>query len=699
MDTAHYTSLAEFIIDGNGTSSLSQRTQLVRILSRSSTLPKVENIFIRVLKAHPQGFYIEPGKSIAIGADYLAKPLSALLCLRYGLEWQIWYKNQNSTVDPRISDIAACKVAAKFHDLTPNIDKTSIDYIPEELAENILKCKEEENSVLLADQLDFETLQSFHKEQLPQNELNEAQLKVLDHLASPVEYLMMSGGDLRLKVDSDQLLNKYGCRPFPRPEAFTFASSTASSISNRAYNRAQFKRKELIKMSFQKGLAQTLSQFAEEIKSELKRNLGIPDSSTVLLASSGTDISLAVAGIGQTLFQKEVVHILVAADETGSGVPLAIQGCHFSQTTSQGLDVPKGNLIKGFKNVGLKEIILRDKRGQLKTTEEVNQEVEQIITQVLRSGKQPVLHAMDQSKLGYSAPSFRSIKKLKEKHGQDLLIAVDNSQLRMDPEDIQNYLELDCLMILTGSKFFTGPPFNGALLVPENLSEVCASKECSLPEGIDAYFYKNGWPDWPMASNLKKGINLGIYMRWYASLVEIKRYYETPLSLRYLGVEMFCEHVKKTIDNADFLEHLPGYNKPKEKEADPRIMKEIVTIFPFFIKHEGRVFYKEEVDQLYRLLNRDISEEFKTESDVVQRLVKRACHIGQPVATAYKDGTPSGVLRINLGARVISESWKDRDSSMFFKTIEEQMIQINLIVRKIELILEHPTLLGGHGGL
>src|SRR5699024_923119 len=149
--------------------------------------------------------------------------------------------------------------------------------------------------------------------------------------------------------------------------------------------------------------------------------------------------------------------------------------------------------------------------------------------------------AMDQSKLGYSAPSCKSIKRLKEQYGQALLIAVDNSQLRMDPEDIQYYLELDCLMILTGSKFFTGPPFNGALLVPKNLSKNWASKQGSLPEGIGAYFYKNGWPDWPMAENLKKGINLGIYMRWYASLVEIKRYYETPLSLRYLGVEMFCE--------------------------------------------------------------------------------------------------------------------------------------------------------------
>jgi hypothetical protein len=46
----------------------------------------------------------------------------------------------------------------------------------------------------------------------------------------------MAGGDLRLNIDEIHLLNKYGCRPF-RPEAFTFASSTASSVSNFAFDK------------------------------------------------------------------------------------------------------------------------------------------------------------------------------------------------------------------------------------------------------------------------------------------------------------------------------------------------------------------------------------------------------------------------------------------------------------------------------
>jgi hypothetical protein len=37
-------------------------------------------------------------------------------------------------------------------------------------------------------------------------------------------------------------------------------------------------------------------------------------------------------------------------------------------------------------------------------------------------------------------------------------IIVDGSQLRLDPKDIQNYLNKGYIVTVTGSKFFTGPP-------------------------------------------------------------------------------------------------------------------------------------------------------------------------------------------------------------------------------------------------
>ena len=54
-------------------------------------------------------------------------------------------------------------------------------------------------------------------------------------LLGPTEWLMEQGGDARLATDPFTGLNGYGCSHRPRPWAVTFASSTASSSSERGY--------------------------------------------------------------------------------------------------------------------------------------------------------------------------------------------------------------------------------------------------------------------------------------------------------------------------------------------------------------------------------------------------------------------------------------------------------------------------------
>ena len=48
---------------------------------------------------------------------------------------------------------------------------------------------------------------------------------------------LVAGGDSRLRVNPATQLSDYGCQAFPRP-ALSFASSTASSISERGYAAA-----------------------------------------------------------------------------------------------------------------------------------------------------------------------------------------------------------------------------------------------------------------------------------------------------------------------------------------------------------------------------------------------------------------------------------------------------------------------------
>ena len=49
-------------------------------------------------------------------------------------------------------------------------------------------------------------------------------------------------------------------------------------------------------------------------------------------------------------------------------------------------------------------------------------------------------------------------------------VVVDACQMRLGRPRLKKYLDRGYLVIVTGSKFFTGPAFSGALLVPAGLA-------------------------------------------------------------------------------------------------------------------------------------------------------------------------------------------------------------------------------------
>lgn len=66
-------------------------------------------------------------------------------------------------------------------------------------------------------------------------------------------------------------------------------------------------------------------------------------------------------------------------------------------------------------------------------------------------------------------------------------VVVDSCQLRSEASDIRTYASLGFLTLVTGSKFFCGPPFCGAVLLPPKaLAEIEAGKE-HLPSGFEDY--------------------------------------------------------------------------------------------------------------------------------------------------------------------------------------------------------------------
>jgi hypothetical protein len=665
---------------------------LVRILKRFNTVPKVNNINIITSRSEPTVFKIVPNKSIIIGTAFLDQPILALVYLRYGIEWQLWYKALNDTKkDIALCDIAALEVIRIFYNLLPKDDKIkleNLDYVLINLIKN--------NTVLDTGSLSqHKELQSFHDLNIANAVIDESWSAIVDNLAKPTENLLMAGGDLRLNIDEIHLLNKYGCRPFPRPDAFTFASSTASSVSNFAFDKTDKVRSILIRNSLKNGFIKTTIDFSELLKSNLRKIFKLNEECEIIFSPSGTDSSLQIAAITQIISQKEITHILVASDETGSGVASALRGCHFENTTALNFPIKKGERIEGFKDVNLIEIPFRDENGALKTTSQLDEEVFNAVTQTKELGRHVVLHTMDQSKLGYQSPSDDLIKKINKLENLSIQIIVDGSQLRLDPKDIQHYLNKGYIVTVTGSKFFTGPPYAGALILPKNVTKLIHSATTPLPVGLNEYYNHSDWPtSWFCSNDLSDGYNYGSYMRWNAAVVEMDRYYKTPILYRNMGVEMFCNFVEESIKEATFLE--PIYSdetKTKSYNSKEFGIRNIRTIFPFFILKNNQPLSVDKVKKLYTLLNSDLSDQFEDASLETIRLAAQKCHIGQAVNVKYTNDIESAILRISLGSRVISESWVNRDISLFFRNIELQMSQITITIKKIELLLSNPQLL------
>src|SRR5579864_2943925 len=94
-------------------------------------------------------------------------------------------------------------------------------------------------------------------------------------LFAPLDRLLSGGGDPRLTINPATGLNEYGCQPYPCPDALSFSSSTATSISQRAYDRAGNARDELMRSAIELGMETAFDTRVEAMRDELRACLDL----------------------------------------------------------------------------------------------------------------------------------------------------------------------------------------------------------------------------------------------------------------------------------------------------------------------------------------------------------------------------------------------------------------------------------------
>jgi len=511
---------------------------------------------------------------------------------------------------------------------------------------------------------------------------------LLGSLFAPLDFLLAAGGDARLAVDPETRLNGYGCRPFPRPEAFTFASSTATSISDRAYAAAEMARHALVAAVIDREGA--FDARIESMRARILSLLGLTGSGTeIVFSPSGTDAQLQALFLTEALLGDSVASIVVAADETGSGTKFALTGRHFSTLTALGHSVAKGEALSGVEGRFARiDVPVCGENGKPRTLQEIDAAVIAAVESAVRAGRKVLLQTMDRSKLWRRLPSQACLAEIAARFPHDVQMVVDACQMRLSPERVSTYLSRGEMVLLTGSKFFTGPPFSGALLVPAALT-ARLDDDVPLPRGFCDYFNAGDWPRrFPtIRAQSPDGFNAGAWLRWEAALAEMEAYAAVPQRYRDDAIRDFIETASRLIGEGG-LELLP---------EDPHDASDAIndgefttrTILPFVLRRNGEAISREAAAKMYHALNRDVSSLLPSSATGLEKLVAaQLCHIGQPVAILSGKGEETAVLRISAGARILSDSW-NADPKIARRNLDCECEQVRLIVEKIGLLLRH----------
>lgn len=525
----------------------------------------------------------------------------------------------------------------------------------------------------------------------------------------PAETLMATGGDARLAIDPRTGLNHYGCSHRPRPWAVTFASSTASSLSERGFAGAEAARKRLAIAALAGQLSEVLCREAEQVRSAIGSHYGLAGSSGIVLMASGTDSEMAALAVcclpdaSMASIQRPVSNVLLAPEETGAGVPLASAGRHFASDTARGRAVDKGERIAGFPaDTRVLSVPIRDVTGRLLPPADVDAACIRLVETEAETGRTVLLHRLDLSKTGLLAPSMDCLEILQARLGARLEVVVDACQARLDHHRVQDYIARGWMVMITGSKFFTGPPFCGALLLPTRLAARLHGPGW-LPEGLADYGGSADWPPGaaapgaatPVADDM---VNFGMLLRWQAALAEMAAFALVPGPLALERTTAFIAGVEEAIAASPHVAavEVPAPLRPAPMPAGPACWDQLQTIRSFLVLAPGADGERRPLDMararlVYRWLNADVSRALPDAATDADRMLARLlCHIGQPapVADSRLVGVMAGALRISVGARLLSGEPSHEGLAAPVRMARE-IADVRRILDKINLLLRH----------
>jgi len=425
--------------------------------------------------------------------------------------------------------------------------------------------------------------------------------------------LLSQDADSRSLVSVDGL-TKYATSPIPL-DHLPFGSCTASSTSKGAWGF--LKELEIDSISW--------NGLREKLIGNLKLNgIGVQ----VLFTPSGTDAEALVSHVLTVNSDKILRNLVVAPKEIGSGSALAAGGLWFDELAADGSMGVVGEVMfpHFVDRIQVERIVIRLKSGKLLSKDAVTSKCLYSITDAVEKDQSILIHLVAGSKTSVHAPSRKFLEKMQELLKERIHIVVDAAQGRFSRSGIKGCLERGWIVMVTGSKFFGGPPFSGAVLFPKNYD-----LENTWNPELSSLFDPNA-----MISTMKAPENniprKGQMLRWSAALEEISSYYSIPKRRRFEFLKWFEEDVSRIFQDESILEVINI--QPDDVDKSYRLLQSNTTVVSFMLrKSKSHPWFG--VDEL-RKIHRSLM--LKT----VNKL-----HLGQPVGLT-EDGEV-GALRLAFG--------------------------------------------------
>ena len=486
-------------------------------------------------------------------------------------------------------------------------------------------------------------------------------------LTASIGELLTSHGDNRISVDEQIGCNTYGCTPHPQSHAINFASSTASSISDEALLRSQAARDQLIVQSRYVGLKKAFTAATEAARTELALHLKLPRKTDIIFTASGTDAQLLALSLVRLGHGEPTSTIIVGSDQTGSGSVFSGAGQHFSTHTAQGAYVTRGSTISGLDSVRTLCVPFLAESGGFRSLSEMDAAVIEAVECEISAGRHVLLQAMDASKFGWRAPSDACLSYVAEKWRGQVQIVVDACQLRLSRTRLRTLLTKQYLVLVTGSKFFTGPAFSGAILIPPFWAGR-AKGMMEPPAGLSDYSSSYDWPvDWiGIRGVLHDQPRVGQWLRWQAALEEMKLYFAVPDAMRRDTATALTHALERAISGSTLLQPLPPQPNGQSKKGQ--------SIFSF-IPTSGNAPLSPQVSaSVYRALQTPIPDDENREGGL------RPCHIGQPVPLGILQ---TAALRMSISARTIRTVWSP-DARILQRNLAAQRADMATAIARLE---------------